>query len=108
MIATDIAPPTSGTLARIHDARAAQYWDADRVLSKRIIRSVIAAPGRYNLAEDLHEDSIVWDTVVLFPPAARWDDEFPVPAYYGYPVVDSVNGLASALGHPPGSDPSTP
>lgn len=108
VITTDIAPPTSGTLARIHDGRARQFWDEELMLSTHILRSVLANPERYRLAEDLDEDSVVWDTVALFPPGARWDDAFPVPAFYGYPVVDSVTGLATALPHPPGFDPSTP
>lgn len=108
VIATDIAPPTTGMLARIHDARAAQYWDPDRLLSTHIVRSVLAGPERYRFAGDVYEDSIVWDTVMLFPPEVRWDDVFPVPSFHGYPVVDAIDGLSSALGKPAGSGPSTP
>jgi len=110
VIATDLAPPTTGTLARIHDRRAMQYWDHDRVLSTDIVRSVLAAPDRYGLGDELDQSSVVWDTVAVFPPAARWEREFPVPSYFGFPVVSSVQGLGDALAHAraPGSDPSTP
>ncbi len=110
VIATDLAPPTTGTLARIHDRRASQYWDHDRALSADIVRSVMAAPGRYGLTEELYADSIVWDTVAVFPPELRWEREFPVPSYFGVPVVSSVRGLGDALGRARelGSDPSTP
>jgi len=97
VIATDVAPPTTGTLARIHDRRAVQYWDHDRALSADIVQSVMAAPSRYDLADELFADSIVWDTVAVFPPGVRWDGDFPVPTYYGFPVVDAAPGLGEAL-----------
>jgi len=110
VIATDLAPPTTGTLARVHDRRAAQFWDHDRALSAEIVRSVLADPDRYGLEDPFEASSIVWDTVALFPPEARWEREFPVPAYYGYPVVNAARGLRDALARErgPGSDPSTP
>jgi hypothetical protein len=110
VIATDIAPPTTGTLARIHDRRAIQYWDDDKALSADIVRSVVAAPDRYGLGDELGADSVVWDTVAVFPPELRWEREFPVPSYYGVPVVSSARGLGDALDREraPGSDPSTP
>ena len=97
VIVTDVAPPTSGTLARVHDARAAQFWDEDRVVSAEIVRSVRNDPGRYRFTEPLYEDTIVWDTVLLIPPGARWETAFPVPVYYGYPVVQEIDGLIAAL-----------
>ncbi len=110
VIATDLAPPTTGTLARVHDRRAAQYWDHDRALSTDIVRSVLADPDRYGLEDKVEAGSIVWDAVALFPPKVRWEREFPVPTYYGYPVVNAARGLRDALdrGRGPGSDPSRP
>lgn len=110
VIATDVAPPTTGTLARLHDPRVAQYWDHDRALSKDIVRAILADPDRYRLDEDLDASSIVWDTVAVFPPGVGWERDFPVPSYYGYPVVRAVIGLSAALerARAPGSDPSTP
>ena len=97
VILTDVAPPTSGTLALISDPRARQYWDEDRALSKEIIRAILANPGRYSFSADIAEDTVVWDTVALFQQGATWENELPVPAYYGAPVVDSVEGLRDAL-----------
>ena len=97
VIATDVAPPTTGTLSRIHDRRAIQFWDHDRALSADIVGSVMAAPDRYGLSSEFDESAIVWDTVALFPPDARWDRDFPVPTYYGSPVVEAAGGLRDAL-----------
>jgi hypothetical protein len=98
VIGTDVAPPTSATLARLHDRRAAQYWDEGRDLSEEIVRAVRADPKRYGFDEAPGEDAIVWDVVALFPRGALWEKDVPIPTYYGGPVVDSVASLRKALG----------
>lgn len=115
VIATDVAPPTTKTLARIHDSRAVQYWDHDRAVSTDIVRAVLASLDRYALDEEVHPDSIVWDSVAVFPPDARWLADLPIPTYFGYPVADAARDLEKALTatpapapeRAPGSDPST-
>jgi hypothetical protein len=94
---SDIAPPTSRTLRRIHDARVAQFWDADRVLSADILRAVRADPSRYSLQEELPEEFVLWDVVAAFPRGSRWDADLPVPFQYGGPVVDAIPSLRAAL-----------
>jgi len=60
----------------------------------------MAAPDRYDLESELDASTIVWDTVAVFPEGVRWNQEFPVPTYYGFPVVDAAPGLRSALSSP--------
>jgi len=97
VIVTDVAMPTSSTLARVHDARAAQFWDQDRALSGDIIRSVMADPDRYSLPDEVDEKTVVWDVVAVFPPGATWDRDIPKPSFYGSPVVDAIDGLGPAI-----------
>ena len=85
VIATDWSAPGTGVLALIPDPRAAQYWDAERVLSKRMGER----PGE--------RDSIVWDWVAVYAPGARWEDAPPKPVYSGRPVVDVEAELRNAL-----------
>ena len=97
VIATDIGPPTSTVLRLIHDARAIQFWDAKRALSKDIVRSIRADPSRYSPPQEISEDFIVWDLVALFSKGARWDEDLPVPVHYGGPVVETVAGTREKL-----------
>src|SRR5262245_19441670 len=89
VLASDLVPPTTGTLARVSDPRAAQYWDPDRAVSQLLIAVGRANPDwvrpedRERLADD---DFIIWDTVVTFPPGSRWESAPPAPASYGAPV----------------------
>ena len=97
VITTDIAAPTTAKLALIHDARARQYWDRDRALSREIVRSVLANPSRYALHEELEPGSVVWDAVILFPANESWTEDLPVPIQHGFPVIDSMDSLRAAL-----------
>ena len=94
---TDVARPTTATLALVHDRRARQYWDGDRELSKDLVRALLAHPERYRLDRQVGADSVVWDAVALFPRGALWKDDVPVPSVYGAPVVDAIPDLRSAL-----------
>ena len=62
VIVTDIAEPTSGKLAAIHDARVSQYWDPGRVISKDIVRAVLQNPSRYSVTQEVDARTVVWDT----------------------------------------------
>jgi len=54
---------------------------------------------------DFDPNGIVWDLIALFPRSITWEDPFPAPAWWGAPVVDSlepVEGTLSALRPRPG------
>ena len=85
VLATDWAPPTSGTLSRISDPRASQFWDRGRLLSGKI------GHDRFK------SDEVVWDFVALFVPGAQWAGSFPEPKFADAPVVNATAGLRRAL-----------
>ena len=80
---SDWAAPSTFTLGRISDARAHQYWDRGRLLSK--------AMGEKD------KDSIVWDYVAVYPKGAVWQDVLPKPSFEGGAVLDVTEDLAKAL-----------
>ena len=96
VIFTDLAPPTTGVLARIADARAVQYWDRSRLLSSFLVKSSPPGPPD-GTHEALEEDSIVWDHVMIFPPGARWSEGLPTPDYAGGPVIAVIDEVRRRL-----------
>lgn len=99
VVPTDIAPPTTGVLARLHDSRATQFWDEGRLTSKTI-RSTVEKSPTWVKPEDQDlcwGQGVVWDFVAVFPAGARWDEQLPRPDFYGYPVVRSMDGLEKRL-----------
>ncbi len=97
VLVSDLAPPTTTVLGLIHDSRAEQYWDRELSLSKDLLRTALSDPRRYDIAEELAPDALIWDVVALFPPRALWDRDVPVPVYYGHTVLESAEGLTAAL-----------
>ena len=100
VITTDLAAPTTGTLSRISDARAIQYWDPDRSVSSYLVSIARADPGwvppqyRERL---IANDFIVWDAAFVFPAGSRWGSTLPPPSFSGGPVVDELDAIRAAL-----------
>jgi hypothetical protein len=78
VLATDFAAPSTAALARIPDARAAQYWDRKRALSHLL--------GEHN------RSTVVWDYIAVYAPGTLWQDAPPKPVYSGNPVRDVISG----------------
>ncbi len=78
-------PPTS-VLFRIHDARAVQFWDDERAMS-RLMDQELPRDTLASVAEiDSSGVALAWDCVALYRTGRRWEDRFPVPDWAGRPV----------------------
>ena len=88
VLVTDWGRPSTATLARISDLRAAQFWDRGRLVSHSM--------GEQN------RRSVVWDYIAVYQPGALWTERPPEALYHGGPVVQVTDqahaALAQALG----------
>jgi hypothetical protein len=89
------APPSS-LLARIDDARAAQFWDPEQLTSAALHASARKAAG-WKLEALPSARGVVWDSVLVFPPGARWGEALPAPSYSGGDVVSVIDELRKRL-----------
>lgn len=86
-------PPPPAWLDNLTDARVTQVWDPTHVMSAELRNAEIAhpsSPPQARLRMAGRDDGILYDTAVLFPPRARWEETLPAPVY-----VDG--GLARVL-----------
>jgi hypothetical protein len=83
VLPTDWGAPSTATLKRISDPRAAQFWDAKRLISHSM--------GEHN------RRSVVWDYIAVYPRGERWTDRPPEPIYSGGPVVRVQEPARAAL-----------
>jgi hypothetical protein len=83
VLPTDFVAPSSAALARIPDARAAQYWDGKRALSHLL--------GEHN------RSTLVWDYIAVYAPGAQWQEALPKPVYSGNPVRDVIRGAKESV-----------
>jgi hypothetical protein len=83
VLATDFFAPSTAALARIADARAAQYWDRKRALSHLL--------GEHN------RSTVVWDYIAVYVPGKLWQDAPPKPLYSDNPVRDVIGGAKESI-----------
>ena len=79
---TDFVAPSTAALARIPDARAAQYWDRKRALSHLL--------GEHN------RSTVVWDYIAVYAPGTLWQDALPKPPILSRAKKDVGKKLGSA------------
>lgn len=83
VLATDFTAPSTATLARVSDLRAAQFWDHERLLS--------------HLLGEHDRSTVVWDYIAVFAPGTTWKDTPPTPIYSDRPVVRATGGANDAI-----------
>ena|SRR5215831_1013818 len=89
--------PSTEVLARIHDARAVQFWDDERALS-RVMDKELPFDTLRSVAEiDSAKGAVAWDCVALFRAGRRWDERFPVPDWAGRPVREVADSAFAQL-----------
>jgi hypothetical protein len=97
VLSSDTDAPIEETRARISDPRAAQYWDPDRLVSNQA-QGVLSKDDRPMVGKpSLARGPIVWDYAAVYPPGVRWEQQFPLPAFQGAPVVKVTRELADSL-----------
>jgi hypothetical protein len=83
VLSSDWSAPSTGTLQRIPDSRAVQFWDKGRLISHSM--------GEHDRA------SVVWDYIGIYLPGALWENAPPTPMYHGRPVVTVTEPARAAL-----------
>ena len=86
VLLTDWSPPTTGVLSRLHDGRAAQFWDRGLLVSQQMRQAAISNEWR-GFAEVIKSERPVWDTIAIYAKGPRWDSAFPEPMFADRPVV---------------------
>ena len=93
---TDWTAPTTSVLSRLHDRRAAQYWDRRLLLSRKIKEAVASEPA-HGLGAVAAQSKVVWDVVMIYPKGIRWEGTFPSPAFADGPVVSVIDSFRQQL-----------
>src|SRR5262249_48844709 len=100
VLATDLGPPSTATMARVPDRRVAQYWDPKRAISRRFVALARAHPDWLEpdeRAEIASPNFVIWDFVMIWKPGARWEAEPPRADFHGGPVVHVIDQFRNAL-----------
>ncbi len=89
---TDFGPPSTRRLASVPDARVAQYWDSEHLVSNLVTSSAWATrEGIFAQGEKASGRIVAWDLILLFPPGSCGGGALPEPVFHGNPVVTTVS-----------------
>jgi hypothetical protein len=88
--------PTTRTLARIPDSRAAQFWDQDHLIAEELRR---AAESNALLRKPscCVDHGHFWDMAAIYPPQVRANGTLPPPVYIDGEVVGQESAICSKL-----------
>jgi hypothetical protein len=95
ILTTDWAPPSGGTLARISDVRAEQFWDRDHVVASSLAPIAQHLPSARQPGCCIQR-GFYWDDAILFPAGSLWSASLPVSFWDG-PVVNALHALQNLL-----------
>jgi hypothetical protein len=87
MLPTDWGPPSTGTLARVHDTRAAQFWDREHAVSKSLGGPEHAPKGSRADKIEFDMRRYIWDFVAIYPAGSA------TPSFTGAPIVSVVSDV---------------
>jgi hypothetical protein len=88
--------PTSGTLARISDARAVQFWDPGHLVSQELQRATQSGTTLPN-SKCCIANGFYWDMAAIFPPDAHAGAALPQPAFFDGAVVGQAAAIESKV-----------
>jgi hypothetical protein len=91
VLPSDWAAPSTGVLSRVHDARAVQFWDQPRLLSKRL-----GGPSHRPRGDNVDDvgfamSTAIWDFVAIYPAGSDR------PSLTGAPVVNVMDAVREEL-----------
>ncbi len=97
MLVSDVSAPSNSALARIPDARVAQFWDNSHVVAQNLAPELKSEALHVAGKESLVKGATAWDCVLVLNRGERWTEAPPHVAFAGAPVVNVVSELRQAL-----------
>src|SRR5262249_3686167 len=99
IIATDWGRPTTVILGRLPDRRAAQFWDPDHLLARRLSGDAREPQPPPDCGPS---DGVLWALAAVYPPGAVWNERIPPAVFFNGPIVRVMDDLAAVLGRAAG------
>jgi hypothetical protein len=95
ILPTDYSSPSTGALARLSDARVAQYWDKNHLFAEQLASRLKTDEG-HPQPSCCNRHGIEWDEVAVYSQDALWDAQLPGAAFLDGPIVHAL-GFADVV-----------
>lgn len=90
ILPTDYSSPGTAVLARLSDARVAQYWDKNHLVAEQLGRKIESDASQPH-PNCCTRKGIHWDEVGVYSKDAHWDEQLPRAVFLNGPVVHSLD-----------------
>lgn len=90
VIESDAGPPSKRVRRPLRDPRVIEFWDPDKWASPRMMERATMMVRAQGEEPNFDPEGPAWDLITLFPAGVEWEDPFPAPAWWGFPVVESL------------------
>jgi hypothetical protein len=77
-------------LARLSDARVAQYWDKSHLFAEQLGQKINADMAQPK-PSCCNRNGTQWDEVAVYRRDAKWNDELPHAVFLNGPVIRSLD-----------------
>jgi hypothetical protein len=94
ILATDWSRPGTSVLARLKDRRAAQFWDPDHLLARKLSDE---ARDPQPKPACCRRNGILWDLAAVYPPGATWSNSVPPAIFFNGAVTKVGDELQAKL-----------
>lgn len=96
----DDPPPTSRMLGNLKDPRVHQLWDPSHIMSGEMRAAELAhqgSPSQARTRTNADPDGVMYDTLAVFAPGARWETTLPVADYLEVGLEAKLDELRQQL-----------
>lgn len=77
-------------LARLSDARVAQYWDKNHLFAEQL-KQKINADALHPQPNCCNHKGTEWDEVAVYSQDAQWNEQLPRAVFLNGPVIHSLD-----------------
>jgi hypothetical protein len=76
------------------DRRVSHYWDERRLVGVRLLLNLPGLLDRQAPGTLPPDADALWDTFLVYAPRDQWNEPFPRPVSWGYPIMVTKDQLA--------------
>jgi len=97
VVLSDFGPPSKSVRKPLRDPRVFEFWDPEKWASPRMMERAVQMVRAGGEEPEFDTDDTAWDMIALYPAGVVWEDPFPTPTWWEFPVVENLAPVETRL-----------